>query len=128
MQNNDYEEYMRTVLGYNIKSEPTYYNYSYNNNNNFFELNKLYPKLNNTINEYINEISKEINEKSLNEISEEIYKKLNIKESSKETKNIILDLIKIIILDRKINDYKNNFQNRGIQNRYPIGFNPYVDF
>ena len=56
MQNNDYEEYMRTVLGYNIKSEPTYYNYSYNNNNNFFELNKLYPKLNNTINEYINEI------------------------------------------------------------------------
>ena len=126
MQNNDYEEYMRTVLGYNIKSEPTYYNYSYNNN---FELEKLYPKLNSTINKYIEEITKEINETNINEISEEIYKKLNIKDATKETKNIILDLIKIIILNRKINDNRyNNFQNRGIQGRYPMGFNPYVDF
>ena len=62
-------------------------------------------------------------------IEENDEKKLNIKETSKETKNIILDLIKIIILNRKINDNKNNnFQNRGIQNRYPMGFNPYVDF
>lgn len=127
MQNSDYEEYMRTVLGYNIKPEPTYYNYSYNNNN--FELEKLYPKLNSTINKYIEEITKEINETNINEISEEIYKKLNIKDATKETKNIILDLIKIIILNRKINDNRyNNFQNRGIQGRYPMGFNPYVDF
>ncbi len=126
MQNSDYEEYMRTVLGYNIKPEPTYYNYSYNNN---FELEKLYPKLNSTINKYIEEITKEINETNINEISEEIYKKLNIKDATKETKNIILDLIKIIILNRKINDNRyNNFQNRGIQVRYPMGFNPYVDF
>ncbi len=126
MQNSDYEEYMRTVLGYNIKPEPTYYNYSYNNN---FELEKLYPKLNSTINKYIEEITKEINETNINEISEEIYKKLNIKDATKETKNIILDLIKIIILNRKINDNRyNNFQNRGIQGRYPMGFNPYVDF
>lgn len=126
MQNSDYEEYMRTVLGYNIKPKSTYYNYNFNNNK--LELEKLYPKLNNIINEYINEITKEINEKSLNEISEEIYKKLNIKDSTKETKNIILDLIKIIILDRKINYYKKIFQNRGLQNIYPMGFNPYVDF
>lgn len=126
MQNSDYEEYMRTVLGYNIKPEPTYYNYSYNNN---FELEKLYPKLNSTINKYIEEITKEINETNINEISEEIYKKLNIKDATKETKNIILDLIKIIILNRKINDNRyNNFQNRGIQGRYPMGFSPYVDF
>ena len=126
MQNSDYEEYMRTVLGYNIKPEPTYYNYSYNNN---FELEKLYPKLNSTINKYIEEITKEINETNINEIAEEIYKKLNIKDATKETKNIILDLIKIIILNRKINDNRyNNFQNRGIQGRYPMGFNPYVDF
>ena len=94
MNENNYEEYMSTVLGYNIKPEPTYYNYNYNND---FELEKLYPKL-------------------------------NIKESFKETKNLILDLIKIIILNKKINNCQKFTQNRNVQNRFPIGFNPYIDF
>lgn len=125
MNENNYEEYMSTVLGYNIKPEPTYYNYNYNND---FELEKLYPKLNNTLNKYINEINMEITEKNLDEFTEEIYKKLNIKESSKETKNLILDLIKIIILNKKINNCQKFTQNRNVQNRFPIGFNPYIDF
>lgn len=125
MNENNYEEYMSTVLGYNIKPEPTYYNYNYNND---FELEKLYPKLNNTLNKYINEINMEITEKNLDEFAEEIYKKLNIKESFKETKNLILDLIKIIILNKKINNCQKFTQNRNVQNRFPIGFNPYIDF
>ena len=125
MNENNYEEYMSTVLGYNIKPEPTYYNYNYNND---FELEKLYPKLNNTLNKYINEINMEITEKNLDEFAEEIYKKLNIKESSKETKNLILDLIKIIILNKKINNCQKFTQNRNVQNRFRIGFNPYIDF
>ena len=125
MNENNYEEYMSTVLGYNIKPEPTYYNYNYNND---VELEKLYPKLNNTLNKYINEINMEITEKNLDEFAEEIYKKLNIKESSKETKNLILDLIKIIILNKKINNCQKFTQNRNVQNRFPIGFNPYIDF
>ena len=125
MNENNYEEYMSTVLRYNIKPEPTYYNYNYNND---FELEKLYPKLNNTLNKYINEINMEITEKNLDEFAEEIYKKLNIKESSKETKNLILDLIKIIILNKKINNCQKFTQNRNVQNRFPIGFNPYIDF
>lgn len=125
MNENNYEEYMSTVLGYNIKPEPTYYNYNYNND---FELEKLYPKLNNTLNKYINEINMEITEKNLDEFAEEIYKKLNIKESSKETKNLFLDLIKIIILNKKINNCQKFTQNRNVQNRFPIGFNPYIDF
>ena len=125
MNENNYEEYMSTVLGYNINPEPTYYNYNYNND---FELEKLYPKLNNTLNKYINEINMEITEKNLDEFAEEIYKKLNIKESSKETKNLILDLIKIIILNKKINNCQKFTQNRNVQNRFPIGFNPYIDF
>lgn len=125
MNENNYEEYMSTVLGYNIKPEPTCYNYNYNND---FELEKLYPKLNNTLNKYINEINMEITEKNLDEFAEEIYKKLNIKESFKETKNLILDLIKIIILNEKINNCQKFTQNRNVQNRFPIGFNPYIDF
>ena len=125
MNENNYEEYMSTVLGYNIKPEPTYYNYNYNND---FELEKLYPKLNNTLNKYINEINMEITEKNLDEFAEEIYKKLNIKESFKETKNLNLDLIKIIILNKKINNCQKFTQNRNVQNRFPIGFNPYIDF
>ena len=125
MNENNYEEYMSNVLGYNIKPEPTYYNYNYNND---FELEKLYPKLNNTLNKYINEINMEITEKNLDEFAEEIYKKLNIKESFKETKNLILDLIKIIILNKKINNCQKFTQNRNVQNRFPIGFNPYIDF
>lgn len=125
MNENNYEEYMSTVLGYNIKPEPTYYNYNYNND---FELEKFYPKLNNTLNKYINEINMEITEKNLDEFAEEIYKKLNIKESFKETKNLILDLIKIIILNKKINNCQKFTQNRNVQNRFPIGFNPYIDF
>lgn len=125
MNENNYEEYMSTVLGYNIKPEPTYYNYNYNND---VELEKLYPKLNNTLNKYINEINMEITEKNLDEFAEEIYKKLNIKESFKETKNLILDLIKIIILNKKINNCQKFTQNRNVQNRFPIGFNPYIDF
>lgn len=125
MNENNYEEYMSTVLGYNIKPEPTYYNYNYNND---FELEKLYPKLNNTLNKYINEINMEITEKNLDEFAEEVYKKLNIKESFKETKNLILDLIKIIILNKKINNCQKFTQNRNVQNRFPIGFNPYIDF
>ena len=124
MNENNYEEYMSTVLGYNIKPEPTYYNYNYNND---FELEKLYPKLNNTLNKYINEINMEITEKNLDEFAEEIYKKLNIKESFKETKNLNLDLIKIIILNKKINNCQKFTQNRNVQNRFPIGFNPYID-
>ena len=125
MNENNYEEYMSNVLGYNIKPEPTYYNYNYNND---FELEKLYPKLNNTLNKYINEINMEITEKNLDEFAEEIYKKLNIKESFKETKNLILDLIKIIILNKKINNCQKFTQNKNVQNRFPIGFNPYIDF
>lgn len=124
MNENSYEEYMSTVLGYNIKPEFTYYNCGYND----YELEKLYPKLNNTLNKYIDEINIEITKKNLDECSEEIYKKLNVKESTKETKNLILDLIKIIILNKQINNCSKFAQNRNIQNRFPIGFNPYIDF
>lgn len=127
MYNNNYEEYMSSVLGYNINQGNTYYNYNYDNFS--YDLEKKYPEIYKTLMEKIKKIDIQSCQNNFDEIVESLYKELKIKENTKDMKNMIIDLLKILIIKEKINErqnevnYKNIYQNRGMR-----GYSPYIEF
>ena len=129
MYNNNYEEYMSSVLGYNINQGNTYYNYNYDYDNFLCDLEKKYPDNYNSIMEKIKKIDIQNCQDNFDEIAEKLYKELKIKENTKDMKNMIVDLLKILIIKEKLDErknevnYKNLYQNRGMR-----GESPYVEF
>ncbi len=102
MYDKNYEEYMSTVLGYNINQENTYCNYDYDSF--LYDLEKNYPSMYKNLMEKIQKIDMQNCQNNFNEIVEDLYKDLKIKENTKDMKNMIIDLLKIIIIKEKIND------------------------
>lgn len=133
MYDKNYEDYMSTVLGYNINQENTYYNNDYNNDYNFddfsYELEKNYPEMHQSLIEKINKINIQNCKIDFNKEIEELYKDLKIKENSKDMKNIIIDLLKILVIKEKIEERKCGFRDRSVYlNRGVRNYNPYIDF
>ena len=127
MYDKNYEEYMSTVLGYNINQGSTYYNYDYDNFS--YDLEKNYPSIYQTLMEKIKKIDIQTCQNNFDEIVQNLYKDLNIKENTKDMKNLIIDLLKILIIKEKIDERqleihnKNMYSNRGMR-----GYNPYMEF
>ena len=128
MYDKNYEEYMSTVLGYNINQENTYCNYDYDSFS--YDLEKNYPSMYKNLMEKIQKIDMQNCQNNFNEIVEDLYKDLKIKENTKDMKNMIIDLLKIIIIKEKINERQLEARNKNmyLNNRGFRGFNPYVEF
>ena len=128
MYDKNYEEYMSTVLGYNINQENTYCNYDYDSF--LYDLEKKYPSMYKNLMEKIQKIDMQNCQNNFNEIVEDLYKDLKIKENTKDMKNMIIDLLKIIIIKEKINERQLESRNKNmyLNNRGFRGFNPYVEF
>ena len=128
MYDKNYEEYMSTVLGYNINQENTYCNYDYDSF--LYDLEKNYPSMYKNLMEKIQKIDMQNCQNNFNEIVEDLYKDLKIKENTKDMKNMIIDLLKIIIIKEKINERQLDSRNKNmyLNNRGFRGFNPYVEF
>ncbi len=128
MYDKNYEEYMSTVLGYNINQENTYCNYDYDSF--LYDLEKNYPSMYKNLMEKIQKIDMQNCQNNFNEIVEDLYKDLKIKENTKDMKNMIIDLLKIIIIKEKINERQLEARNKNmyLNNRGFRGFNPYVEF
>lgn len=128
MYDKNYEEYMSTVLGYNINQENTYCNYDYDSF--VYDLEKNYPSMYKNLMEKIQKIDMQNCQNNFNEIVEDLYKDLKIKENTKDMKNMIIDLLKIIIIKEKINERQLESRNKNmyLNNRGFRGFNPYVEF
>ncbi len=128
MYDKNYEEYMSTVLGYNINQENTYCNYDYDSF--LYDLEKNYPSMYKNLMEKIQKIDMQNCQNNFNEIVEDLYKDLKIKENTKDMKTMIIDLLKIIIIKEKINERQLESRNKNmyLNNRGFRGFNPYVEF
>lgn len=128
MYDKNYEEYMSTVLGYNINQENTYCNFDYDSF--LYDLEKNYPSMYKNLMEKIQKIDMQNCQNNFNEIVEDLYKDLKIKENTKDMKNMIIDLLKIIIIKEKINERQLESRNKNmyLNNRGFRGFNPYVEF
>ena len=87
---NNYEEYMSSVLGYNINQGSTYYNYNYDNFS--YDLEKKYPEIYKNLMEKIKKIEIQSCQNNFDEIVESLYKELKIRENTKDMKNMIIDL------------------------------------
>ncbi len=127
MYDKNYEEYMSTVLGYNINQENTYYNYDYDDF--LYDLESKYPTIYQSLMEKIDKIENQKCKDNFEEIIENLYKELKIKENTKDMKNMIIDLLKILVIKEKVEERqlemqnKNRYLNRGMRT-----FNPYADF
>lgn len=127
MYDKNYEEYMSTVLGYNINQENTYYNYDYDDF--LYDLESKYPTIYQNLMEKIDKIENQKCKDNFEEIIENLYKDLKIKENTKDMKNMIIDLLKILVIKEKVEERqlemqnKNRYLNRGMRT-----FNPYADF
>ncbi len=129
MYDKNYEEYMSTVLGYNINQENTYYNNDCNYDDFSYELEKNYPEIYHSLMEKINKIDIQNCKTDLDKQIEQLYMELKIKENTKDMKNLILDLLKILVIKEKIEERQSRFQNRSIYaNRGMRNYNPYIDF
>lgn len=128
MYDKNYEEYMSTVLGYNINQENTYSNYDYDSFS--YDLEKNYPSIYKNLIEKIQKIDVQNCQNNFNETVENLYKDLKIKENTKDMKNMIIDLLKIIIIKEKINERQLETRNKNmyLNNRGYRVFNPYVEF
>lgn len=128
MYDKNYEEYMSTVLGYNINQENTFSNYDYDSFS--YDLEKNYPSIYKNLIEKIQKIDVQNCQNNFNETVENLYKDLKIKENTKDMKNMIIDLLKIIIIKEKINERQLETRNKNmyLNNRGYRGFNPYVEF
>lgn len=102
MYDKNYEEYMSTVLGYNINQENTYCNYDYDSFS--YDLEKNYPSMYKNLMEKIQKLDVQNCQNNFDELVENLYKDLKIKENTKDMKNTIIDLLKIIIIKEKINE------------------------
>ena len=133
MYDKNYEEYMSTVLGYNINQENTYYKNDYNNDYNYddfsYELEKNYPEIYQSLMEKINKINIQNCKTDLDKEIEELYKNLNIKENTKDMKKLIMDLLKILVIKEKITERQCGFINRSVyMNGGTRNYNPYIDY
>lgn len=127
MHDKNYEEYMSTVLGYNINQENTYCNYDYDNFS--YDLEKKYPVLIQDLIEKIRKIDIKSCQNNFDEMMQEIYKNLKIKDNTKDMKNTIIDLLKIIIIKEKIEEHQMEIRNKNLYlNRGMRGYNPYIEF
>lgn len=127
MHDKNYEEYMSTVLGYNINQENTYCSYDYDNFS--YDLEKKYPALIQDLIEEIRKIDIKSCQNNFDEMMQEIYKNLKIKDNTKDMKNTIIDLLKIIIIKEKIEEHQMAVRNKNLYlNRGMRGYNPYIEF
>ncbi|MEE0127156.1 MAG: hypothetical protein UE116_02465 [Clostridia bacterium] len=127
MHDKNYEEYMSTVLGYNINQENTYCSYDYDNFS--YDLEKKYPALIQDLIEEIRKIDIKSCQNNFDEMMQEIYKNLKIKDNTKDMKNTIIDLLKIIIIKEKIEEHQMEVRNKNLYlNRGMRGYNPYIEF
>lgn len=127
MHDKNYEEYMSTVLGYNINPENTYCSYDYDNFS--YDLEKKYPALIQDLIEEIRKIDIKSCQNNFDEMMQEIYKNLKIKDNTKDMKNTIIDLLKIIIIKEKIEEHQMEVRNKNLYlNRGMRGYNPYIEF
>ncbi len=137
MYNRDYEEYMKSVLGYKPANE--IYNNTYNVGYNRFpsEYTHLYPEIYNKLNPIISRMcemnSKPINETTLNEMIDAIIANVNLSEYTEEPKlkngdvrnpnakenrkpnKLLHDILKIMILNKltDISKIGHNLENMG---------------
>ena len=127
MHDKNYEEYMSTVLGYNINQENTYCSYDYDNFS--YDLEKKYPALIQDLIEEIRKIDIKSCQNNFYEMMQEIYKNLKIKDNAKDMKDTIIDLLKIIIIKEKIEEHQMEVRNKNLYlNRGMRGYNPYIEF
>ena len=127
MHDKNYEEYMSTVLGYNINQENTYCSYDYDNFS--YDLEKKYPALIQDLIEEIRKIDIKSCQNNFDEMMQEIYKNLKIKDNAKDMKDTIIDLLKIIIIKEKIEEHQMEMRNKNLYlNRGMGGYNPYIEF
>lgn len=127
MHDKNYEEYMSTVLGYNINQENTYCSYDYDNFS--YDLEKKYPALIQDLIEEIRKIDIKSCQNNFYEMMQEIYKNLKIKDNAKDMKDTIIDLLKIIIIKEKIEEHQMEMRNKNLYlNRGMRGYNPYIEF
>ena len=127
MYDKNYEEYMSTVLGYNMKQENTYCNYEYDNFS--YDLEKNYPDIYKELTEKIRKLEIETCQNNLDEVTQNLYKELKIRETTKDMKNLIMDLLKILIINEKILESQLDMRNKNLYlNRGMRGYSPYVDF
>lgn len=127
MHDKNYEEYMSTVLGYNINQENTYCSYDYDNFS--YDLEKKYPALIQDLIEEIRKIDIKSCQNNFDEMMQEIYKNLKIKDNAKDMKETIIDLLKIIIIKEKIEEHQMEMRNKNLYlNRGMRGYNPYIEF
>lgn len=127
MYDKNYEEYMSTVLGYNINQENTYCNYDYDNFS--YDLEKNYPDIYKDLSEKIKQIDIQTCQNNFDEIVQNLYKELKIKENTKDMKNLIIDLLKILIIKEKVAERQSEIQNKNMYlNREMRRYSPYVDF
>ncbi len=127
MYDKNYEEYMSTVLGYNINQENTYCNYDYDNFS--YDLEKKYPDIYKDLCEKIKQIDIQTCQNNFDEIAQNLYKELKIKENTKDMKNLIIDLLKILIIKEKVAERQSEIQNKNMYlNRGMRRYSPYVDF
>ena len=120
MYDKNYEEYMSTVLGYNINQENTYCTY---------DLEKNYPDIYKDLSEKIKQIDIQTCQNNFDEIAQNLYKELKIKENTKDMKKLIIDLLKILIIKEKVAERQSEIQNKNMYlNRGMRGYNPYVNF
>lgn len=127
MHDKNYEEYMSTVLGYNINQENTYCSYDYDNFS--YDLEKKYPALIQDLIEEIRKIDIKSCQNNFDEMLQEIYKNLKIKDNAKDMKDTIIDLLKIIIIKEKIEEHQMEMRNKNLYlNRGMRGYNPYIEF
>ena len=93
MNNQSYEEYMKSVLGYSIKPEDTYqktedyYNIPVNSLYNNYEIEKMYPKVYKAIYPKVCDVCKrninsEITEEYLEDMVNEVYNSLEQEENT----------------------------------------------
>ena len=127
MYDKNYEEYMSTVLGYNINQENTYCNYDYDNFS--YDLEKNYPDIYKDLSEKIKQIDIQTCQNNFDEIAQNLYKELKIKENTKDMKKLIIDLLKILIIKEKVAERQSEIQNKNMYlNRGMRRYSPYVDF
>ena len=127
MHDKNYEEYMSSVLGYNINQENTYCNYDYDAFS--YDLEKKYPVIIQDLMEELRKIDIKSCQNNLEEIVQEIYKNMKIKDNTKDKKNTIIDLLKIITIKEKIEEYQTEIRNKNLyMNRGIRGYNPYIEF
>lgn len=127
MHDKNYEEYMSSVLGYNINQENTYRSYDYDNF--FYDLEKKYPAIIQNLIEEVRKVDIKSCQNNFDEMLQEIYKNLKIKDNAKDMKDTIIDLLKIIIIKEKIEEHQMEMRNKNLYlNRGMRGYNPYIEF